>query len=99
MPVKLRVPKERRPFFDDETIALFRKLSAMPPSARKGPEWKEQSQHLAELLGLENEWWTMNHVEDEPSGFPPAEDNTFQHACYWRVAEVREQLLAAVRLH
>ena len=99
MPVKLRVPKERRPFFDDETIALFRKLSAMPPSARKGSEWKEQSQRLAELLGLEVEWWAMRHVEDEPSGFPPAEDNTFQHACYWRVAEVREQLLAAVRLH
>jgi hypothetical protein len=41
----------------------------------------------------------MNHVEDEPSGFPPAEDNTYQHACYWRVVEVREQLLAAVKMH
>jgi hypothetical protein len=55
-----------------------------------------QSQRLAELLGLENEWWAMRHVEDEPSGFPPAEDNTYQHACYWRVVEVRGQLLQAV---
>jgi hypothetical protein len=95
VPVKLRTPKGRRPF-GDEVITLFKRLAGMPPSARKGPEWKEQSQRLAELLGLENEWWAMNHVEDEPSGFPPAEDNTFQHAAYWRVAEAREQLLQAI---
>ena len=73
MPVKLRAPKERRPFFSDEVITLFKRLTAMPPSARKGPEWKAQSQRLAELLGLEDAWWAMRHVEDEPSGHPPDE--------------------------
>jgi hypothetical protein len=81
-----------------EVLDLFRRLSAMPKRPRPS-EWKVQSQRLAELLGLENEWWALRHVEDEPDGHPPAESNSFQHACYWRVAEVRERLLAAVKVH
>jgi hypothetical protein len=90
--------RPRRNRLTDEAIALFRRLSAMPPSARKGPEWKAQSQRLAELLGLENEWWAMWHVEDEPHAYVP-EDNSYQIGCCRRVAEVREQLLAATKLH
>jgi hypothetical protein len=77
-------------------LDLFQRLSAMPRSERQSPEsgYKEQSQRLAELVGLEVEWWSMRHVENEP-GYPP-QDNEFQLACFERVCDVREALLAEV---
>jgi hypothetical protein len=96
MPVKLRTPKGRRPVFGGEVLDLFRRLSAMPRSERQSPEsgYKEQSQRLAELVGLEVEWWSMRQVENEP-GYPP-HDNDFQAGCYERVRDVREALLDEV---
>jgi hypothetical protein len=93
VPVKLRTPKGRRPFFSDEVLDLFRRLSAMPKRPRP-PEWKEQSQRLAEQLGLLDEWPCMRFVEDEPSGHVP--ENSYQRDAYYRVAEAREKLLAAI---
>jgi hypothetical protein len=97
MPVKLRTPKGRRPVFGDEVLDLFQRLSAMPKSERKSPEsrYKEQSQRLAELLGLETEWSSVRMVENEPDRYPP-HDNDFQLACFERVRDVRAALLAEV---
>jgi hypothetical protein len=68
----------------------------MPRSERQSPEsgYKEQSQRLAELLGLETEWSSVRMVENEP-GYAP-QDNEFQLACFERVRDVREALLAEV---
>jgi hypothetical protein len=97
MPVKLRTPKGRRPVVSGEVLDLFQRLSAMPKSERRSPEsgYKEQSQRLAELLGLETEWSSVRMVENETEKYPP-QDNEFQLACFERVRDVREALLAEV---
>jgi hypothetical protein len=56
MPVKIRVAKERRQSFSPEILALFAELEAVP-ARRRDEAWQSQSRRLAEMLGVETEWF------------------------------------------
>jgi hypothetical protein len=91
VPVKQRTAKARRPVFAPEVIALFVELERLP---RQSPRFEEGSRALAEKLGLMDEWFTMQHVNDRSAGpcHPPW---LVAHGDWFRCRRVREQLLAA----
>ena len=95
MPVKVRVAKALRPIFSDEALGLFLELEQARQNPRTDPKLQDKSRQLARMLGLVDEWFcSVCHVNDgsSQSGYPPGHltDNAF-----WRVREVRKQLLAA----
>lgn len=92
MPVKLRVAKGRRPRFSSEALQLFAGLEGTPRAKAFGAE----THRLANLLGLTEEWWTGNHVNDASSAplYPPG----YQSFVDWlHCRAVRGQLLAALK--
>jgi hypothetical protein len=56
VPTKRRNPKERRPVFSDEIIALFEELDAVPLRKRESSAFKSDDRRLAHMLGLGAEW-------------------------------------------
>lgn len=96
MPVKLRVPKDRRPSFAPAALALFAELDRVPARRRHGQDFKDKGHELARLLGLVDEYWTINSVLDR---------STEPHHPAWCVAyrdwhhcrTVRRELLQAVK--
>jgi hypothetical protein len=92
MPVARRIPIDRQLLpFSPEVLDLFRALEKVPRS-RRYPD--PRSRQLAELLGLMDEYLTVNHVNDtagqcHPPGYQSHKD--------WHVCRaVREQLLEAI---
>jgi hypothetical protein len=96
VPVKLRTPKERRPTFTPEIVALFAELEAVPAHERERPEFVAKSKELAALLDLSSEWWTTNHVHDR-SAEPCWPEHCVAYEDWFKVRAVREALLDAVR--
>ena len=91
MPVKARLPKGRRPSFTPETLALFLKLEGM---SERSQDFEEGSRELARMLGLTDQWWTRQHVNDRSEGpcHPPW---CVAHEDWYTCREVREALLTA----
>ena len=91
MPVKQRAAKERRPRFSGEVLSLFLELERMP---QRGQAFEDGSHRLARALGLVDQWWAGNHVNDcgpgpcHPSGY-------IAQAGWYEVRRVRKALLAA----
>jgi hypothetical protein len=90
VPVKQRVAKGQRPFFSAEAVALFAELERAPGGDLP---FSEESRKLAGLLGLLSQWWTGNHVNGRRE-LPIHPPGYVAHADFWRVYEVRQQLLA-----
>jgi hypothetical protein len=106
MPTKREtIDRPRRNRLTDEAVALFRRLDAVPEDER-GDGWRMDSRQLAVLLGpmgvggedYESAWFLAGlSVLDPRLGR--------DRPGYWggaplaRVREMREQLLAAVRVH
>ncbi|OKO75938.1 hypothetical protein AC629_33385 [Bradyrhizobium sp. NAS80.1] len=85
-------PPERSVGVAPEALALFVELEGMDQHSE---EFKQGSHELARMLGLVEEWWTCNHVNDRSEGpcHPPgyvARDD------WYRCREVREALLQVV---
>jgi hypothetical protein len=77
--------------FTPEILELFLELERVKPRKRFADP---RSKRLAELLGLEGEYWTVNHVNDpspRPSHQPPYQSYTDWHVCH----AMRLELLAA----
>jgi hypothetical protein len=92
MPVKHRVAKGRRPTFPPEVVALFSEIERLPGDHA----FKDNSHQLARMLGLTDQWWTGNQVNDRsraPCHGPWCQAHTDWHTC----REVRLQLLAAAK--
>jgi hypothetical protein len=93
VPVKLRRAKERRPSFSAETLEQFVRLERTP---RRSQEFKDGSRVLARQLGLIDQWWTGNDVNDRG---PPCHPDGYIANVHWaEVREVRKALLAAAGL-
>jgi hypothetical protein len=95
MPVKVRVAKALRPVFSDEAVELFAELERARQNPRTHPKFQDKSRQLARMLGLIDEWvCAVCHVNDgsSESGYPPGH---LTDVAFWRVREVRKQLLAA----
>src|SRR5262245_49366087 len=91
VPVKARIAKDRRPQFSRETLELFLELEALPQDSER---FKAGSKRLASLLGLIDEFWTMNHVNDRsPRPHMPPHLTAFED--WHRCREVRLALLCA----
>jgi hypothetical protein len=92
MPTNRRyLSRDRRPLFSAEVLALFAELEHMPGDQA----FTDGSRRLAQLLGLTDEWWTGNHVNDrsrKPCHPPWCQAHTDWH----KVRAVRAALLAAV---
>ena len=95
MPIKLRLPKDRRPgfsrpFFSTEAVELFEELERTPGGHLP---YSDDSHRLASMLGLVDEWWASCHVNDRSSqsGYPRGH---FTDMAFWKVREVRKALLA-----
>jgi hypothetical protein len=113
MPTKREtIDRPRRNRISDEAIALFRRLDAVPVHER-GEDWQKESRRLAVLLGsmdivgirgqpssedYESAWFCGGLDVCDPRLDRPRPG-------YWggaplaRVREMREQLLAATKLH
>jgi hypothetical protein len=94
VPVKQRAAKDRRAQFSRETLELFQALEAL---SQDSDRFKAGSRRLARLLGLTDEFWTMNHVHDRSAG-PCWPSHLVAHHDWHRVREVRLALLAATGL-
>jgi hypothetical protein len=94
MPVKQRAPKDRRPSFSTETLALFIELEHMPRHSRT---FKDGSHRLARLLNLVDEWWGGCDVHDR-SVKPSHPPEYIAHEYWHRCRAVRAALLAATGL-
>jgi hypothetical protein len=72
---------------------LFAELEHMPQGSQA---FKDGSRKLAKLLGLSEQWWTCNHVNDRSSGpcHPPW---CVAYTDWHQVRAIRKALLAAVR--
>jgi hypothetical protein len=76
-----------------EALALFLALEQTPKNSEK---FRDGSRELARMLGLIDEWWSGNHVNDRsrepchPPGYISRED-------WFRCRQVRQELLAASR--
>jgi hypothetical protein len=97
VPIKQRFPKERIPQFSTEVLELFRDLDATPKRARRSPQFRAGDRKLAEMLGLETQWWGGVGVIDCGAR------NRFQpwlasHLYWGTCKEIREQLLLATRV-
>jgi hypothetical protein len=92
VPVKLRTAKTRRPAFSAEVLALFLELEHM---SERSQTFRDKSRRLARLLGLQSEWWGMQHVNDR-SDRPCHPPSCVAYTDWHRVRAVRRQLLAAV---
>jgi hypothetical protein len=95
MPVKVRVAKTLRPIFSDEAIELFAELERARGNPRTDPKYQDKSRQLASMLSLTDEWYcSVCHVNDgsSRSGYPAGH---LTDIAFWRVREVRKQLLAA----
>jgi hypothetical protein len=95
VPIKQRAGKELRAQFRREALELFVELEGMRGQHRQ--EFKDKSKRLARLLGLTREFWGGNSVldRDRRPCWPPS---LVAHHDWYRVREVREQLLAAAGL-
>jgi hypothetical protein len=94
VPVKQRIAKDRRPQFSREVLELFVELEALPRGSQR---FKVGSKRLADLLGLMDAWWAMQHVNDRSAGpcHPPYKTAFADwHTC----REMRLALLAAAGL-
>jgi hypothetical protein len=95
MPTK-RTPlhRGRRLTFSGEVLALFAALECEPKRRQNNREFQDKSKSLAQLLDLNAEWWTMNHVHDRSRGpcHPPW---CVAHHDWHKVRAVREMLLEA----
>jgi hypothetical protein len=96
MPAKLRAAKERRPSFAPGVLELFAELERTPLPRRRTQDFTNRSKRLAALLGLTDEWWAMQHVEDRGKFRPPA--SLVAHHYWLTVQRVRRELLAATGL-
>jgi hypothetical protein len=77
VPVKLRQAKDRRPQFSDETLLLFRALSATPQSMRKDDDFQRSERRLHDLLGLDVEYLcTGGHSVLDTDERPPCKSAT-----------------------
>jgi hypothetical protein len=74
-----------------EALALFLELEGM---SDRNPKFKAGSRRLANLLGLNDEWWTCQHVNDASDG-PCHPPGCIAHDDWHRVRRVRNALLAA----
>ena len=93
MPVKARIPKERRPHFSNQALDLFIELERMPQS---DPRFKQKSRQLAALLGLLDEWiCSSTHVNDRSRA--PAYPSGPAHDDWVHVRAVRELLIQEVK--
>ena len=76
---------------DREALALFIELERDP---RRAKPFSDDTRRLARLLGLVDEWWRGQHVNDRrdkpihPKGYCAHDD-------FYRCRAVREVLLAA----
>ena len=86
--------RQRRPSFDDATVALFKRFDAMRGRSRGSEEFKRGVRELARRLNLVPEFWTGNSVLDRagtchPEGYIANDD-------WRRCRDVRLALLDAM---
>jgi hypothetical protein len=89
VPVKVRTPKDRRPSFTLEILALFAELDRQ---CRPNPE---KERRLMRLLGLGSAFWTSNSVLDRSPG-PCHPEGYLANEDWHRCRAARRALLAAV---
>jgi hypothetical protein len=93
MPSKRRtLDRPRRQTFTTEIVALFVEIERL----RGNQAFTDRSHDLARMLGLTEQWWTGNHVNDRSAG--PIRTEEYSANEHWRQCRrVREELLAAVK--
>jgi hypothetical protein len=98
VPVKLRTRKERRPFFGDEVLDLFRRLDA---EHMRDEAWQRDSRRLAAMLGAEFEdAWFLGGLDVLDPRLAEYHPPGFWGGDPWiRVQEMRAALLAAAKVH
>jgi hypothetical protein len=94
VPVKQRILKERIPQFSTGTLQLFAKLEATPPRERKSRQFRDDERRLAEMLGLETEWWGGAFCVITCSRRNPFRLGLAGHEYWFKCREIRELLLA-----
>jgi hypothetical protein len=72
-------------------LTLFVELEGM---SDRDPKFKAGSRRLAELLGLTDEWWSGQHVNDASAG-PCHPPGYVAHGDWYTCRRVRDALLAA----
>jgi hypothetical protein len=77
--------------FSPEVLTLFVRLERMSQSSRK---FKDGSRELAHMLGLVDEWWTCQHVNDRSSE-PCHPPGYIAYDDWFTCREYRTALLAA----
>ena len=84
-------PADGDRLFTREVVELFLELERDPKGYLT---YSEKSYRLATLLGLENEWWSSNHVNDRTRVCPWVSPSFVGHAAFHRCRKIREELLA-----
>jgi hypothetical protein len=74
-----------------EVVALFLELDGM---SERNPKFKAGSRRLAHLLGLTDEWWSGQYVNDGTAG-PCHPPEYLAHGDWYTCRNVRNALLAA----
>jgi hypothetical protein len=94
VPVKQRPPKDRKIAFSREVLDLFRELEVVGERRIRHDPYTEKSRRLANLLGLSDAWWSMQHVNDKSDG-PCHPPGVCAHNDFFRCRAVRKLLLQA----
>jgi hypothetical protein len=86
--------QRQRHVITPEALELFRELESVSERRLRREPYTEKSKRLANLLGLSDAWWRMEHVHDRSRG-PCHPEGYIAREDWYRCRAIREMLLEA----